>query len=368
MNDMQDALYPASPMTPAFMNQARIHQPSNDPDQAAQETIALMTSYIKGSARDPLVQAESLRAVQSYPSVLLALSGIVGDDPRLSITAREQALAESCWAWAKHNLEFVHHSKLLRVWLDREDALQLLISPDVIVHALNGQDREARGRARKGDCAVYAPMICALLESLGLDWELVIAAVDRNQPDVFSHVWPRVVLSDGRRVSLDASHGPYPGWHVPAHDIHRLQAFDSNGRAVADQGDTFQGLGEYIPTGLGDFVDQEGNIIYGGYGAGYDPSTAVQSPPFNAVAGGTNWASVVGNLANQWTQIGGRVIAPQTTYTVGPGGQVSYATPGSAPVPNSASLNIGAGGNTLLWVGGGLAALLVAAMAFGSRK
>ncbi len=350
-------------MTPDFMAGARVQQPSNDPDQAAAETIALMTSYIKGSARDPLVRRESMRAVESYPSVLLALSGIVGDDPRLSITAREQALAESCWAWAKHNLEFVHHSKLLRVWLDREDALQLLISPDVIVHALNGEDREARGRARKGDCAVYAPMICALLESLGLDWELVIAAVDRNQPDVFSHIWPRVVLSDGRRVSLDASHGPYPGWHVPAHDIHRLQAFDSNGRAVADQGDTFQGLGEYIATGLGD-VDEAGNILDGG---GY-PTGGLDPNPHYAPAGGTNWANVFGNLANQWTAIGGRVIAPQTTYTVGPGGQVSYATPGSAPVPNSASLNIGAGGNTLLWVGGGLAALFVAAMAFGSRK
>ncbi len=232
---------PLAPMSQAFLGRPNVYQPSNDPDQAARETIALMTSYIKGSARDSYVQAEARRAVESYPSPLLAMSGIAGDDPRLSPEAREQAVAESCWSWAKHNLEFVHHSKLLLAWMGNQDALQLLISPDVIVHALNGSDGEARRRARKGDCAVYSPMICSLLEANGLDWELVIAAVDPQQPEIFSHVWPRVVLSDGRRVSLDASHGPYPGWQVPARDIHRLQAFDSSGRAISDQGNHFRG-------------------------------------------------------------------------------------------------------------------------------
>ncbi len=351
-------------MSQPFMDRARVHQPSNDPDTAAGETIGLMTTYIKESARDPLVQAEARRAVDFYPSPLLAMSGVAGDDPRLSFAAREQAAAESCWAWAKHNLEFVHHSKLLLAWLNKDDALQLLVSPDVIVHALNGEDLAARDRARKGDCAVFSPMICALLECIGLDWELVIAAVDRSQPEIFSHVWPRVVLSDGRRIDLDASHGPYPGWHVPGSDIFRLQAWDSSGRAIADRGDTFTGFGEYIGTGLaGDTVDEFGNIIYGGYGAGYDPSA---TPPFVAPSGSA-WTNVLPSLLTQWTKIGADVIAPRTTYSVGPGGQVSYSTPGQALPPNSAALNIG-GGSTLLWVGGGLAALLIAAMAFGGRK
>jgi hypothetical protein len=362
MNSMQPAAYAALPMSPAFLDQARVFQPSNDPDEAARETIGLMTSYIHGSARDPLVQAEARGAVASYPSMLLALAGIAGDDPRLTRQAREQGAAESCWSWAKHNLDFVHHSKLLALWLGRGDALQLLVSPDVIVHALRGSDREARGRARKGDCAVYSPLICALLESLGLDWELVIAAVDANQPDIFSHVWPRAVLSDGRRVSLDASHGPYPGWQVPARDIHRLQVFDSSGRAVADRGSSFAGLGEYIATGLGECI-----TAYNDDGSSYQSCLDTSPPPFNAGGGGTNWASVFGNLANQWTQIGGRVIAPQTTYTVGPGGQVSYSTPGAAPVPSILPTSLGSS-STLLWVGGGVAALLLGAMAFGGRK
>ncbi len=359
-------------MSPAFLDRARVYQPSNDPDEAARETIALMTSYIKDSARDPLVRATARDAAHSYPSMLLALAGIAGDDPRLTRQAREQGAAESCWSWAKHNLDFVHHSKLLALWLGRGDALQLLVSPDVIVHALNGDDRDARARARKGDCAVFSPLICALLEALGLDWELVIAAVNANQPDIFSHVWPRVVLSDGRRISLDASHGPYPGWQVPARDIHRLQVFDSSGRAVADRGSQFAGLGEYISTaGLGD--DASGSPYEYSGDPYLDPggtSTpfygAIGTPPFAPQSGAPSpWASIVGNLANAWTQIGGRVIAPQTTYTVGPGGQVSYSTPGSAPVPSILPASLGSS-STLLWVGGGLA-VLFAVFAMGKK-
>lgn len=380
MNTMQDAAYSASPMTQPFLSAARVFQPSPDPDTAAVETIELMRSYIKDSARDPLVQSEARRAVEQYPSILLALAGISGNDARLSSAAREQGIAESCWAWAKHNLKFVHHSKLLGLWIGKDDALQLLVSPDVIVHALNGTDRQAAGRARQGDCAVYSPMICALLEALGLDWELVIAAVDGNQPDIFTHVWPRAVLSDGRRISLDASHGSYPGWHVPVRDIHRLQVFDSSGRPVPDQGDTFSGFGQYIQTGLGDIDPYAGldqtiaPAISGEY------NYALDSPPYlgsdysynpgRAPAGGSsfNWGNTVGGLLSQWTKIGADVIAPRTNYSVGKDGSVSYSTPGASMPPNSAAFNIGGGGNTLLWVGGGLAALFVLGSMFKAGK
>ena len=318
-------------MSPAFLERAKVYQPSSNPDTAACETIALMTTYIRDSARDPLVQAEARRAVKQFPS-LMALAGLTMAEVQNG-TVYEQAAAESCWSWAKHNLEFVHHSKLLLLWLGNKDALQLLISPDVIVHALNGSDSDARSRARKGDCAVFSPMICALLEALGLDWELVIAAVDRSQPEIFSHIWPRVVLSDGRRVSLDASHGKYPGWHVPAYDIHRLQVFDSYGNAIADAGGTFTGLHNYMPRGMGTDLSYWDQFT----DAGVTPQTWDQAPVVSTPAiapagggGGFNWNNTIGGLLNQWTQIGARVIAPQTSYQVGPGGQISYTTPGSA--------------------------------------
>lgn len=362
MYDMQDAPYVATPMTREFLDRANVYQPSSDPDQAAAETIALMCTYIKGSARDPLVQAEAQRAVDHYPSMLLSLASIAGDDPRLSLAAREQAAAEACWSWAKHNLQFVHHNKLFASWTPRfQEALQLLISPDVIAHALNGTDPEARARARMGDCAVYTPMIAALLECLGLDWELVIAKVPPRVQE-FGHIWPRVVLSDGRRVDLDASHGPYPGWHVPAHDIYGIRVYNSNGRLVDEEVKALTGLGEYLSTGMGDCTTQ-----YNDDGTSYQ-SCIDYGPSSSGTpsSGASPWASVIGNLANQWTAIGGRVIAPQTTYTVGPGGQVSYSTPGSAPVPGALPGSLG-GSSSLLLIGGGVLGLVLLVSMMGKK-
>ncbi len=164
---------------------------------------------------------------------------------------------------------------------------------------------------------------------------------------------------------MDASHGPYPGWQVPARDIHRLQVFDSSGRPVADRGSSYAGLGEYIATGLGD--DATGNPYDYSPDPYLDPggtSTPFYGSPGDstfrigpaATGAPSQWASVIANLANQWTAIGGRVFAPQTTYTVGPGGQVSYATPGSAPVPSILPTSLG-GSSSLLWIGGAVAGL-----------
>lgn len=332
-----------------------VTQPSDDPDQAAAETIALMVTYIKDSARDPLVQATAHQAVEQFAG--MGMSG-----------SHDADVAESCWAWVKHNLQFVHHSKLLALWMGNRDALQLLISPDVIIHAINGDDRDAANRARKGDCAVYSPLVCALLECLGYDWELVIAAVNPNQPDIFSHVWPRVVLPNGRRVSLDASHGKYAGWRVPDAHISRLQAFDSSGRPIPFQEDSFVGFGEYFRTGMGEDPNSSVDLtqLYPVNPAAYDtapPTTPITSP---VPSGGFDWSSLIGNLANQWTQIGGRVIAPQTTYSVGPNGQISYSTPGAAPVPSGFSTSLGSG--TLGWVLGGGLVLVLAIAAFGGKK
>ncbi len=146
MNTMQGALYPAAPMSPMFLDRARVYQPSDDPDEAARETIALAVQDIHGSARDPLFRSEAAHAIRAYPSPFLAAAGLSIDDPRLTQETREEGVADSCWSWAKHNLDFVHHSKLLRAWLGRGDALQLLISPDVIVYAKYGADRDARSR------------------------------------------------------------------------------------------------------------------------------------------------------------------------------------------------------------------------------
>ena len=151
---------------------------------------------------------------------------------------------------------------------DPRTKLQLLIAPDVLV----------RMNRMEGDCAIYTMMLAAMLESLGLKWEIVTAAVDRGQPDIFSHVWPRVALPGGSE-SLDASHGKYPGWQVPAEDIHRLWVFDQNGSRIAEQGARFSGLHAYRRRpGMGAMVCDE-------TGACYDDGTAAApiAPPITPV-------------------------------------------------------------------------------------
>ena len=68
----------------------------------------------------------------------------------------------------------------------------------------------------KGDCAIFTTLIQALLLYRGIPYETVCVAVDPRQPAEYTHVYPRAVRADGSRVVLDASHGPWPGWEVPA--------------------------------------------------------------------------------------------------------------------------------------------------------
>ena len=81
-----------------------------------------------------------------------------------------------------------------------------------------------------------------MLEALGLQWDIVTAAVDARQPEIFGHVWPRAILSGDARESLDASHGKYPGWQVPAYDLHRVWIFNENGQRVGGDVPRFTGL------------------------------------------------------------------------------------------------------------------------------
>ena len=334
-------------MSPGFLRRVKRYQADlHDPDVATAQTVELMAQQIRKAAGDPLVQRNAVEAVKQWRGG--PLYGMSGRDP----FADPLAMAESCWWFAKHHIKFVHHNELIAVWFNEQDQLQLLISPEILV----------RMRKMEGDCAIYTMLICALLEALGLTWEIVTAAVDGRQPDVFSHVWPRVVLPDGRRVALDASHGDYAGWQVPQERIYKVAIWNEAGRPVGDS-PSFRGLHGYRRRGMGQAEDiQEGGTYVPPSGDNstevFLPSTTVGSGAGNS---GVNWSQLVGNLASQWTQIGSRVLAPSTTYQRNADGSVSLVTPGSSPVLSSSVLTGGAGisGSTLLWIGGGLAALLV---------
>ncbi len=79
-----------------------------------------------------------------------------------------------------------------------------------------------------------------------------------------------------------------------------------------------------------------------------------------------DWSSILGGSIAKGFNILGNVVAPTTTYTVGPNGQVSYTTPGSAPAPTALTSSLG--GSSLLWIGGGLLGLVAVVSMFGGGK
>jgi len=230
-------------MSPEFLSRAERFQASTDPDQATAETVRLMAGQIHRSAADSLVIANAVDAVRRYRGGPVYAG--LGGDPFQDAGA----IAESAWWFAKEQLRFRHHGELLAEWLRERDQLQLLIEPSVLL----------RMRDMVGDCAIYSMLICAFLEALGVRWELVTLACNPSQPAIWSHVFARAVLADGRRLALDASHGKYAGWQVPREHQFRRQVWDVAGAAIADQDPgTFSGLHNFVrphrsnwPAGLG---------------------------------------------------------------------------------------------------------------------
>ncbi len=221
---------------------------TSDPDEATKRTVEVMCQQIASSCRAPIVQQTALRSVQQFHGGPFYKGTDALHDP--------QAIAVSCWFWAKHNIAFEHHEELFRSWLP-EDAgqLQLLIAPDVLV----------RMERKRGDCAIFTELICAFLKCLGVPFEIVPAAVNPDEPGIFSHVYPRAVLSNGSRLALDASHGPYPGWKVPTAHTFRQKVWNEDGIEVPDMAYQFQGLHAYRPRkrrGFGDTTTlEDGTVI-----------------------------------------------------------------------------------------------------------
>lgn len=368
----------------------------NDPDAGTALTVELMCRQIKRSALDDKLRLAVLDAVRRFRG-----------GPRFAATGRDpfsnpRAICESVWWWAKHILKFVHHTGLIAVWFSETDQLQLLISPDALLEMTKP----------RGDCAIYTTLICSMLRACGIEYEIVTLAADPNQPDVFGHVFPRAVLPGGRRMSLDASHGSYPGWEVPKEHQIRRQVWSCDGSPIPDKDrGQFRGLHGYQPrprrpmlprrltafpggfagygppftglgrggggggpvfVGMGQFDSGVGsNIDLGEYVPSTTSTTGYTPPDITAIAvpttpSGFNVGQTVGNLLNQWTQIGGRVIAPTTTISSGPAG-TQIVTPAGSTLPPSALLAPGiagaSGGGLLLLVLGGVAVVLVLASA-----
>jgi len=361
----------------AFRQRAPRVMLSDDPNIATQQTVEEMVRQIRQAARDPLVQQCAVNAVRAFQG------GPAWWGARFDPFSSAQCMADSCWWWCKHYLRFVHHGSMFEAWSadlgDPRTKLQLLIAPDVLV----------RMKRMEGDCAIYTMMLCAMLASLGIQFEIVTLAVDQMQPEIFSHVFARAVLPDGRRESLDASHGDYPGWQVPARDIHREWTFDESGRRVGAA--RFQGLHAYrrrpgrrgmggtVCDDSGCYDDQTGEVAVmpsSGItppvdsttwttlpsGATYVPSGASVAPAQNSA----QWASFASNMLKSGLTLA-EINSIQPGTVVSANGAIlrqstGYAVPvGSGVSTLTSSL---ASGNTIFYLGFGLLAIFAISSMF----
>jgi hypothetical protein len=139
----------------------------------------------------------------------------------LPATTGALAVAAGDWAFTKHFLKFQQDAMLCQVLAGEGDALEGLFDPRLLIRAVSPA----------GDCDDFTMFLCALLQCQGIGWEIVTVAADRGEPGRWSHVYPRAVVN-GRRLTLDASHGKAPGWEVPAYDVQRVQVWGPDGQPI----------------------------------------------------------------------------------------------------------------------------------------
>ena len=313
----------------------------SDPFEATRQTILYMCGLAHNSQQDPVIS-------EAAQDALVRFSALVGD------STSPAGKAECVWWWVKHALKFVHHKKLFKLWHAGDgQELQLLISPDTLLHM----------EKPRGDCAVFTTLICAMLDSLAVPWDIVTLATERESPEIFSHVYPRALLGNGICIPLDASHGKYPGWEVPKRRQFSRQVWNRNGEPIADMDSGFRGLHDM------NWDNDGGN---GMAGLGQDPSvdgdvTYTETTTTTDSGGGSNSSAPTAAelaLLNSGMSLVGKIVAPTTTYT-GPGG-VSLTTPTGSPTANSLSALLG--GNLLGTTGTGVSSsvLLLGGLALGA--
>lgn len=322
-------------MSPEFLSKARRFQAdTTNADRATQQTVSEMCEQIHVAARDPIVQQRAIEVCRRFKGGPL-YAGVAGDpleDPRRT--------ACSVWMAAKLGIKFVHHEELIRRLFNEQGQLQLLIDPRLMVRS---------PEFCEGDCANFTELICSFLEARGVPWELIVAACDPDQPGVYSHIYPRAILGD-QRLPLDASHGDYPGWHVPAKHTWRAQVFNSNGQPVQDQA-SWGGLHGYRSRGLGamqcNAYDDFGACI-GYYDDGTGPGTPsgpINPPPL--VVNNPSSSAAWSNFLNTLTRTVGQGVSPQTTIQRGPQGQLIITGPAGQISQNAQTVAAGSPGAVL---------------------
>ena len=175
-------------------------------EAATAQTVKVMCSHVRDTWNDTAVHGAATAA-------LLEAGAPFADRRRI---------AGCVWDWIKRNITFETDESQLSRLLGRQDELELLISPAVLL----------RARRPAGDCDDFTMLACSMLQSLGVPALIKTFKCDRSEPWRWSHVCAAAVLENGSILPVDASHGDYCGWEVPARDVYQSQLWDMQGNKV----------------------------------------------------------------------------------------------------------------------------------------
>lgn len=181
---MHDTLGPVS---------IKVHQLSDYPDTQVAQTVGLMGQFISNAMRDPEFRAWA--------------GSICGNG------SDWDKIQRAYWH-TKESMRF-QRDELIAAGiqgLDSQDAIEVVIPPADTMRFIQ------RG-VSVGDCDCFTTYLPALLLASGVDVKGVTVAANGDIPDQFSHIYSAAYV-DGQRISLDASHGDYPGWE--AHQMARV--------------------------------------------------------------------------------------------------------------------------------------------------
>ncbi len=158
----------------------------SDGDGQVSDTIALMRGYVLADKASPQVKQAVRAALGRNP------------DP-----------VNAVFDYVKGMVSFVNDSDISQSWND----------PDIVEVLIRPVDMLSLGSVAQGDCDDFVMLGSAMLMNLDIDVQFVTVAADPRDPSRFSHIYLAAYV-DGQRIPMDMSHGPHPGWEVPAHMVY----------------------------------------------------------------------------------------------------------------------------------------------------
>ena len=156
-------------------------------DEQVTETIALMRRY----------------ALEDYPSTPVRSA--------LALACRMYGCGDTIAAihrWVRSSCRFVHDDRT-SAWLqpfDQRPIVEILLRPVEMLHF------------RRGDCDDFSMLAASMLLAAGVECNFVTVAAHPSTPEDFTHVYVAAAYpATGRRIAVDASHGPQLGWEAPSY-------------------------------------------------------------------------------------------------------------------------------------------------------